>query len=209
MGTLNLELLRATPLVTEPYQHVIVRDFVEPEARPAIDAAYPNIDTSGSFPLGALRFGPAFQDLVDELEGPGFREVMAEKFGVDLTGRPTTITVRGRCGKKDGRIHTDTESKIITVLIYLNPPWGQDGGRLRVLRSGDDLEDYAAEVPPEGGTLLAFLRSDRSFHGHKPFVGPRRVVQFNWVTTEHSRRLTTVRHWVSSRLKRVVHLTRG
>jgi hypothetical protein len=37
------------------------------------------------------------------------------KFSIDLTGRPTMITVRGRCSKeKDGKIHTDSKTKIIT-----------------------------------------------------------------------------------------------
>jgi len=37
-------------------------------------------------------------------------------------------------------------------------------------RSGKDLEDIAAEVPPTDGTLVAFKRSDYSWHGHKPFA---------------------------------------
>ena len=40
------------------------------------------------------------------------------------------------------------------------------------------------EVPPTEGTLLAFKRADNSWHGHKPFAGERRVIQFNWVTSE-------------------------
>ena len=40
------------------------------------------------------------------------------------------------------------------------------------------------EVPPTEGTLLAFRRADNSWHGHKPFAGERRVIQFNWVTSE-------------------------
>jgi len=50
------------------------------------------------------------------------------------------------------------------------------------LRSKDNLDDYAAEVPPTAGTLLAFRRGERSWHGHETFVGPRRVIQLNWVT---------------------------
>src|SRR5579859_7380463 len=69
----------------------------------------------------------------------------------DLAGRPTTTTVRGQCSPKDGKIHTDSLSKIITVLLYMNPGWEQAGGRLRLLRSGNDLEDMIAEVPPLEG----------------------------------------------------------
>ena len=44
-----------------------------------------------------------------------------------------------------------------------------------------DLEDYSAEVKPLGGRLLAFRRSDSSWHGHKPFVGERRMLQYNFL----------------------------
>ncbi len=110
-------------------------------------------------------------------------------------------TVRGRCQQKDGRIHTDTKSKIITVLVYLNPQWEQSGGRLRLLKGKDDIEDYAAEVPPDEGTLLAFRRSGNSFHGHKPFVGERRVIQFNWVTDSGTVWRENLRHRLSAWIK--------
>ena len=91
-------------------------------------------------------------------------------------------TVRGFVREKDGSIHTDSTTKIITVLLYMNERWQEDAGRLRLLRGPDDLEDYVAEVPPYGGTLLVFRRADNSWHGHKPISGPRRAVQLNWVT---------------------------
>ena len=50
-----------------------------------------------------------------------------------------------------------------------------------MLRSKTDIEDYAAEVPPIGGTMLAFLRTDHSWHGHTRFVGERRMVQLNYL----------------------------
>ena len=77
-------------------------------------------------------------------------------------------TVRGYLQRKVGSIHTDSKTKIITVLLYLNDDWSHEGGRLRLLRSGTDLEDYFAEVPPTQGTLLVFRRADNSWHGHKP-----------------------------------------
>jgi len=92
------------------------------------------------------------------------------------------FTVRGECRATDGKIHTDSATKIITVLLYMNEKWDTDGGRLRILRNGADLDDYVEEVPPHGGTLLAFRRSENSWHGHQPFDGPRRAIQMNWVT---------------------------
>ena len=60
------------------------------------------------------------------------------------------ITVRGQSDGKDGRIHTDSATKLITVLLYLNPGWEAAAGRLRLLRGADDLDDYAAEVAAAG-----------------------------------------------------------
>jgi len=88
------------------------------------------------------------------------------------------------CERTDGNIHTDHASKIITVLVYFNEEWGSEGvgGCLRMLRSSADIEDYTAEVKPLGGTLLAFRRTDHSWHGHKQFVGERRMLQYNFLS---------------------------
>ena len=83
--------------------------------------------------------------------------------------------MRGQSDGKDGRIHTDSATKIITLLLYLNPVWDARRGRLRLLRGPDDIDDYARGVAPLAGTMLAFRRSDRSFHGHRPHVGERRM----------------------------------
>ncbi|MGD1212479.1 MAG: 2OG-Fe(II) oxygenase [Candidatus Acidiferrales bacterium] len=200
----DLDVLRATPLRRDPYEHLVLPGFVKPAALERINADYPRIDHPGSFPLDSLKFGPAFQAMADALESPEFRKAFEEKFGMDLSSQPTTITVRGRCGSRDGHIHNDSASKIITVLLYMNPGWDNSGGRLRLLRSRADINDFAAEVPPSGGTLVAFLRSDRSWHGHLPFIGERRVIQFNWVTGNDSRRVALFRHRLSASIKHLL-----
>jgi SM-20-related protein len=204
MSAIDLSAFNETPLVRDPFDHLIVPGFLKAEALTAIESDYPSIDRPGSFPLGELKFGPGFARLVEELESPNTAEAFAKKFDVDLTGRPTMITARGRCHARDGRIHTDSETKIITVLVYMNSGWEQPGGRLRVLRSPDDLEDYAAEVPPDAGTLLAFRRSERSWHGHHSFAGPRRVIQLNWVTDDDVVRREQSRHRFSAWVKKLV-----
>ncbi|HYB10913.1 MAG TPA: 2OG-Fe(II) oxygenase [Alphaproteobacteria bacterium] len=202
MTLLDLDRLDATPLSKEPYEFVMVPNFVRPEAIGPIRDAYPRIDQPGSFPVSKVTFGKGFANLLKALEGPDFRHAIEGKFGVDLSGRPTMVTVRGNCGPRDGGIHTDSRSKIVTVLLYLNEPWEAQGGRLRLLRSSTDLEDYALEVPPEAGLLLAFRRSDRSFHGHKPYIGPRRVVQLNWVANSGHVLWDLMRHRLSAWIKR-------
>jgi len=204
MNVLDLEAFRATPLSREPYEHIVLPGFVQPEALRGINADYPQIDHSGSFSLDSLKFGPGFQKIVDALESEEFRKAFEEKFAIDLSNRPTTITVRGRCASSDGKIHNDSASKIITVLIYLNPSWEDSGGRLRLLRSRDSIDDVALEVSPSDGTLVTFLRSDRSWHGHLPFTGERRVIQFNWVTDNDSQWVSLLRHRVSASVKHML-----
>jgi SM-20-related protein len=201
---LDLDKFRAAPLATEPFGYIVVPRFVRPEALLLINADYPDISRPGSFPLGQLTYGPAFETFVSELESAEFRDAFEEKFKIGLAGRPTTVTVRGRCAAKDGQIHTDSASKIITVLIYMNSSWEAPGGRLRLLRRGNDLDDVITEIPPIEGTMLAFKRAGNSWHGHKPFVGVRRVIQFNWVTSEKDQRIAMLRHHASAALKRMV-----
>jgi SM-20-related protein len=201
---LRLDAFRATPLAQEPFQHLIVSGFIGAQALAEINADYPKISTSGSFPVDQVSFGAAFQGLLDELESDEFREAFEEKFGIDLSGRPTVTTVRGHCDASDGRIHTDSKSKIITVLIYMNESWDQAGGRLRLLRSANDLNDIIVEVPPVAGTMLVFKRSNNSWHGHEPFIGERRVIQFNWLTSEGNRQIAMLRHHTSASFKRVL-----
>jgi SM-20-related protein len=204
----DLEAFRAAPLEREPYEYLVLPGFVKPEALRRINADYPRIMQSGSFPLDSVKFGPGFQAMVDALESEEFRRAFEAKFGVELSNRPTTITVRGRCGSHDGKIHNDSTSKIITVLLYLNPEWDNSGGRLRMLRSREDINNFVAEVPPSGGTLVAFLRSDRSWHGHLPFEGERRVIQFNWVNDSSNQRIAMLRHRLSASVKHVLSAIR-
>ncbi len=124
---LRLDALRATPLATEPFAHIVVPGFVSTAGLAAINADYPKIASPGSFPTDQVTFGRNFQTLLDELESDEFREAFEEKFKLDLTGRPTITTVRGRCDAADGKIHTDSKTKIITVLIYMNRELGECG----------------------------------------------------------------------------------
>lgn len=204
MTVLDLEALRAVPLAREPYEHVIVDRFLRRDAVDSISRDFPRIAKPGLFPPSALRAGPAFHALIDELDGAAFEETVADKFDLPLVGWPKLCTVRGRCARGDGGIHTDSKTKIATVLLYLNPGWDESPGRLRVLRSGHDLEDYAAEIPPVAGTLFAFRRSDRSFHGHRPFVGERRAIQLNWIVDAATRDREQARHRWSSYWKSVI-----
>ena len=203
MAHLELDKLKAARVETQPYNYTIVPGFLRPESVARINATYPKIEKGGSYPVESLEAGMAIKEVIDELDSPAFEAVIAEKFGVELSGRPKMYSLRGYTRAKDGQIHTDSRDKIITVLLYLNENWQQPGGRLRILKNDHNVDDYAAEVPPDNGTLLVFRRSDQSWHGHHPFDGPRRSLQMNWMTSEGSRGWHKIRHSISAAVKKL------
>jgi hypothetical protein len=202
MSYCDFAALERTPLVREPFEFIVVPDFLKAETFAPILADYPKVPGPGSHPPSELTIQGHFRALMDELRGPEFQAAIERKFAIDLTGRPTMYTVRGFVRERDGSIHTDSKTKIITVLLYMNERWQEDAGRLRLLRSADNLDDYVAEVPPYGGTLLVFRRADNSWHGHKSTSGPRRAVQLNWVTSQAVVEAEQGRHGFSTRLKK-------
>src|SRR5580693_2938667 len=121
--TINLEALQAATVAREPFPYLIVPGFVRQEAMDAIEGDYPKVEIPGSLPLPTLTYGPKFRQFMDEIQGPEMTAAIAGKFGVDLSDKPTMVTVRGKCRAGDGQIHTDSKTKLITVLIYMNGKW--------------------------------------------------------------------------------------
>ena len=181
MSLINLDVLRNAQLHTDPFDFLVAPGFLSSEVLAQVNADYPAIDTAANHALEGLQYGPAFETLMEELRDPAFATVLGERFDMDLASLPTTVTVRKFCERTDGNIHTDHKSKVITVLVYFNEQWDHEDGQLRMLRGKDDIENYAAQVPPLGGTMLAFRRTDHSWHGHTQFVGERRMVQVNYL----------------------------
>jgi len=207
MEILDFGRLRAAPVASDPFAHILLPNFVTPAALPAVVADLPAMRGRGSFPIGALHLGPAASALVSALEGPEFRAITAEKFGLDLAAAPLMTTLRGNSGEKDGQIHTDSTAKRVTILLYLNPggadAWNRREGCLRLLRGPDNLEDYAVEVPPTDGALLVFPNGPTTFHGHRQFVGQRYVIQMNYMTTSTKAKAEMRRHHLSAFVKRL------
>jgi len=177
--------------------------FVRSEAMAGINADNPLVTHPGSFPLPTLKYVPAFRDFIAAIQGPDFTRAVEKKLGVDLKDRPTMVTARGVSAARDGQIHTDSRTKLITVLIYMNNAWESKTGCLRLLRGPANLEDVIAEVPPDEGTLLIFKNEPNAWHGFHPFEGPRRVIQLNWVTDRGVVKREQTRHRVSAFFKRL------
>lgn len=206
MIDLDYATLRATPVATDPFPHLVVRNFVPPSSLRAVLTDLPPLGKRGSFPVDAVRLGPSAQALMQELEGPALRDAIAEKLGLALADAPTMVTLRAWTNERDGKIHCDSTAKLVTVLLYLNSEagaWQQHEGCLRLLRGPDDLEDFAVEVPPVNGTLLVFPNGPTAWHGHKTFNGQRFSVQLNYMTTDEKARSELRRHRLSAFVKRL------
>lgn len=190
-----------TPLTRVPFDHLVVPGFLEEQAATAVARSFPPLDLPGVLPVPARLADDAFGRLMRELRDPAITRAFAAKFDVSLDPATLMITLRARTRPVDGQIHTDSETKIVTALIYLNTEWSSPGGRLRLLRGPDDIEDMVAEVPPVAGTLIAFRRTDNSWHGHKPFDGVRRSIMLNWMVDAATMRRESRRHALSASVK--------
>jgi SM-20-related protein len=200
---IDVDAVSRASLIRDPFPYLMVPNFIRPATIDRINADFPDVTHPGSFPLPTLRYGPAFQRFMDAIRGPEFTRAVSQKLGMDLSGRPTMVTVRGQSAARDGQIHTDSKSKLVTVLIYMNGKWESQTGRLRLLRSPDNLDDVIAEVPPDEGTLLVFRNAPNAWHGFEAFDGPRRVIQLNWVTNRRVVWWEQTRHKVSAFFKKL------
>jgi hypothetical protein len=206
MSLLDYAALRDTPMAGTPFPHIVVPHFVPPANLRQVVAELPALGRRGSFPVTGIPLGATARALMSELEGDALRHEIAAKFGLDLDGSPTMLTLRAMTSERDGRIHCDSIAKRVTVLLYLNPAgdaWAAHQGCLRLLRGPHDLEDYVVEVPPVDGTLLVFPNGPQAWHGHKVFAGPRFSLQLNYMTTDAKARSELRRHRISAFVKRL------
>lgn len=179
---LDLDRLASAKAEHDPFDFLVVPHFIRTEALSEVIGDFPALGGPRNHPVEGTAYGPAFARLLEELEGGDFLRLLGGQLGVErLASLPSNVTVRGFCEQSDGHIHTDHWSKVVTALLYPCGEWNAPGGKLRLLRSPENLDDYLVEVPPGAGTLVAFRRSARSYHGHSSHEGERRVVQVSWL----------------------------
>ena len=200
---LDADALRKATLVPEPFPYLVIDNIIRPEVLSDVVGSFPAIKKRGSFPPHAVACSGLFATLMQEMQSDELRDLIGERLGMDLANRPPMITVRGRTSEKDGEIHTDSTSKLVTVLLYLNPGWASPVGRLRLLYNNRDLVPYAAEISPEAGRCLIFKVTPNCWHGHEPFVGERRTIQLNYVSSDKVRDRELNRHRLSAFLKQL------
>ncbi len=179
---INIDVIRNAEVQTAPYRYIVGDHFLQDDKIPKLREEFPPIDKPGYLTVDEVMIKGTFKQLINDLESDEMADALSRKLDLDLVPLPRLTTIRRLSQLKDGRIHTDSESKLATFLVYMNDSWnaGEDG-RLRVLNDGENFDNVTAEISPVMGTCFGFRRADNSWHGHKPFAGERRVVQITWL----------------------------
>ena len=201
MKLINSEKLSKAPVNKDffPFFHVD-NIFLDQIDSASIIKDFPDINDGGSFHVDAIPSGELIHKLIEELESEEFKRILEAKFNINLDEAKVVTTLRGFSRKKDGKIHTDSKTKILTVLLYLNLNWPENRGNLRLLKGNNTLEEYIKEIPCTFGSLVSFKVTDECWHGFMPYEGKRLSIQLNYIYpkafTYHN-----LRHKLSSRLK--------
>lgn len=199
---LDFDRIRNATVRQQPYPYFVVPNAISEAEAVAVASAFPTIDRPGPVPIDETEFGPPFAALLGDLKSDALRQIIAEKLDVDLDDRDIKMNVRGQMRLTDGNIHTDTPSKLVTVLLYFNPPGEVDQTGLRILNNSRDLDDFAEEVPPVLGNMIAFKVTPNCWHGHKPFEGERHSLQLNYLSGKTTIGKHQLAHRLWSRMKR-------
>ena len=199
---LNFELIKKAEINSEFYPFFTVQDvFINKQDHKKIAADFPNLNKGGSFPSSSVSYGESIQSLLDCLEGDQMRNILENKFGIDLKDKPVVSTFRGYSRIKDGKIHSDSKTKIITVLLYLNEKWDESNGLLRMLKENNNIDNYITEIPASMGSMVAFKVTNDCWHGFIPYEGKRCSIQLNYLYKEALSQ-HKIRHKLSSFFKK-------
>lgn len=166
----------------------------------ALARDFPDIKSGGSIPPSSVNLEISIKKLISDLESQEMKAILEEKLDVDLSNSEIVTTLRGYSRRKDGKIHTDSKSKIITLLLYLNESWEYETGKLRMLKNEKNLDDFIQEIPATLGSVVAFKVTDNCFHGFLPFEGKRQSIQMNYVYKKNVK-THKLRHFLSSLFK--------
>ncbi|MDQ2935460.1 MAG: 2OG-Fe(II) oxygenase [Chloroflexota bacterium] len=202
---IDFDALAGTPLQQIPYEWALVEDAFDRERAPALIDTFPTRDfwqiaghdgeksyTYDARPLvicGADRpvnlspFADPWQEVVDDLLSPNYREALSTAIGRPLDDALMEANVWRWPNEAHLGPHLDMEQKIVTQVFYLNAGWNPWwGGCLRILKSKDE-HDLASEIPPRLGNASILVRSDRSWHTVSPVSAapvPRRSLIVTW-----------------------------
>lgn len=195
---LDREGLRREYASAEPFPHVVIEDFLDPDFARAVADAYPTFEQAQEkgFEFDMVRerrkiqvsdrkdFPEPVLALTEALESPAFLADLEAITGIpgleaDAGLAGGGIHVTGPGGRLD--VHVDfnynEERRVhrrLNILVYLNPIW-QDGWGGEVELWDRKVRHCHRRVAPALNRCVLFETSDISFHGVRP-VAPEATV---------------------------------
>lgn len=131
-----------------------------------------------------LPIDPAWQEFINELQGPTYQSFLRRMLGVDKQYICTFEWYYAWQGCSVSP-HCDARRKLATHIFYFNTEADWDtswGGQVLMLddekrfraHSAPKFDDFkvAASIDPRGNGSLLFQRTDHSWHGVRPLAAP-------------------------------------
>ncbi len=194
----DIDELRAQFHAAEPFRHICIDDFLEPDFAQEVSEAYPSFQTAlqRGFSFNYVnerkkvqvtdssKFPEPVARLHDAISSQEFRDQLSEVTGIprlladaELVGGGMHVT--GSHGRLD--VHVDfnylAERKIhrrLNILVYLNPEWKLHWGGQVELWDRDVQRCYHTLRPIQGRCVI-FETSEISYHGVAAVTCPEGV----------------------------------
>ncbi|HTA64765.1 MAG TPA: 2OG-Fe(II) oxygenase, partial [Xanthomonadaceae bacterium] len=107
-----------------PFSYLIAQGMLRADAMAELQRDFPRYPEAGFFPHKTEDCGPSVNRLVAEITSPAFADALGERLGVPgMSKLPALVTLCSRLNRRHGTIHTDSRSKVLTTLVYLNTDW--------------------------------------------------------------------------------------
>jgi 2OG-Fe(II) oxygenase superfamily len=195
----DVDHLGAVYRSAEPYPHIVIDDFLEPDALEAAMAEFPRLDPevwNNYLHVNERKFsntdpatwGPTLRRILDELNAPDFVRFIGDLVGDDALFADPSLEGGGLHQSTRGgflNIHADytvhphnrTWKRRVNLLLYLNDNWDPEyGGDLELWSA--DMKRCVEKVSPVANRVLIFTTDDTSFHGHpEPMRCPEGVAR--------------------------------
>ena len=183
----NVHVLHEQYRAADPYPHIVIDDFLEPEALKAAMAEFPSLDTArwnNYIHINERKFsntdpstwGPTLQAVLAELNSPRFVRFVGQLLGEEHLIADPSLEGGGLHQSTRGgflNIHTDYTvhphhrnwQRRANIILFLNDDWKPEyGGDLELWSR--DMKQCVERVHPIANRAVIFTTDSLSFHGH-------------------------------------------
>ncbi len=188
----DLEWMRVQYQTAQPFPHIVIDDFLEPEAVRAAIAEFPPLEPerwNNYIHINERKFsntepstwGPTLQRTLLELNSPRFVKFVGTLLGEDGLIADPSLEGGGLHQSERGgflNIHADFTvhphhrnwQRRANIILYLNEEWRPEyGGDIELWST--DMKECVRKVSPVANRALIFSTDATSFHGHPEPLG--------------------------------------